>query len=276
MADPALISVVLPTHQRLPLLREAVASVRAQTDGRWEMLIVDDGSTDGTAEYLAALAAEEPRVRPILLPHDGNPGRARNAGIAAARGRWIAFLDSDDTWRADKLALQRAAMEANPGLRWLYTGRSLMDGDGRSLSDADYRPWRPVSGDVVLPLLSHEAMIALPSVLAERSLLDEAGGFDESLRYCMDYDLWLRLAARAPTLALPEPLVCIRLHTGSRTRGKLGVNTGFFRVYTRFARRHPTPDVVRICRRQQRFYARWIVRLALRDLLSALRRLVGH
>src|SRR5215207_7618232 len=259
MPDPT-VSIILPTYDRLALLREAVDSVRAQTFGGWELIVVDDGSEDGTAEYLEALAREEPRVHAVRLPHTGRPARARNEGIARARGRWVAFLDSDDAWRADKLEKHLAAHRDHPSARWSYSGRAIMDRSGAPLPDERFRPWRPHSGRIAPLLLTHEAMAAMPSLVAERALLAEIGGFDETLPFSEDYDLELRLAARAECIAVAEPLVRVRVHEGSFTRGRVEVNESFIRVYRKFAAADGGAEVRRICRRQQAFYAVWVAR----------------
>src|SRR2546421_610268 len=108
MAVPGRVSVILPTYDRLPLLREAVESVRAQTWADWELVVIDDGSTDGTAEYLTELASVDPRVRVLRRPHRGNPARLRNEAVAASTGEYVAFQDSDDVWEPEKLARQLA------------------------------------------------------------------------------------------------------------------------------------------------------------------------
>src|SRR5689334_2783621 len=120
-----LVSVVIPTYNRLAFLREAVDSVLAQTFRDWELIIADDGSTDGTPEAMARLA--DPRVRVISLEHSGNPGRVRNAAIALARGRYVAFLDSDDWWEREKLSLQVEALRTRPSCLWSYTGIRRVD-----------------------------------------------------------------------------------------------------------------------------------------------------
>lgn len=267
------VSAILPTYNRLPLLREAVDSVRAQTFGDWELIVADDGSDDGTAEFLDALAAEDPRVVVVRLPHTANLPRIRNAAIARARGEWVAFLDSDDAWRADKLQAHVDAHRANPPARWSYSGRSIMDAEGRTLPDARFVTWRPHSGRIARLLLTHEAMVAFPSVVVQRALLEEVGGMDEALVFSTDYDLVLRLAARAECICIPEPLVRVRVHAGSTTRRRVEVNESFIRVYAKFAAADGSADVRRICRRQQAYYARWVARyrLAGRDPGRALR-----
>ncbi|HEU4883578.1 MAG TPA: glycosyltransferase [Longimicrobium sp.] len=267
------VSIVLPTYNRLALLREAVDSVRVQTFGDWELIVVDDGSDDGTAEYLDALAAMDPRIVVVRLPHTANLPRIRNAAIARARGEWVAFLDSDDAWRADKLQAHLDAHRANPSARWSYSGRSMMDATGETLPDARFAAWRPHSGHIARLLLTHEAMVAFPSVMVERALLAEVGGMDEALVFATDYDLELRLAARAECICIPEPVVRVRVHAGSTTRRRVEVNESFIRVYARFAAADGSPEVRRICRRQQAFYARWVARyrMASREPIPTLR-----
>lgn len=267
------VSIVLPTYNRLALLREAVDSVRAQTFGGWELIVADDGSDDGTADFLDVLAGEDARVVVVRLPHTANLPRIRNAAIARARGEWVAFLDSDDAWRADRLQAHLDAHRANPSARWSYSGRSIMDAAGKTLPDAHFTAWRPHSGHIARLLLTHEAMVAFPSVVVERALLREVGGMDEALVFSTDYDLELRLAARAECICIPEPLVRVRVHAGSTTRGRVEVNESFIRVYAKFAAADGSADVRRICRRQQAFYARWVARyrMAARQPGGALR-----
>jgi glycosyltransferase involved in cell wall biosynthesis len=254
------VSIILPTYNRLPLLREAVESVRAQTFGDWELVVADDGSTDGTAEYLEELAREEPRIIVLRLPHTGNLPSIRNQAIVRARGAWVAFLDSDDAWRADKLQAHLDAHGAEPSARWSYSGRSIMDDAGTTLPDARFAAWKPYAGRIVVPLLTHEAKIAFPSVFVERALLDEVGGLDETLVFSTDYDLELRLAARAECICIPEPLVRVRVHPGSTTRGRAEVDASFIQVYRNFAARDGSPEVRRLCRQRQAFFARALAR----------------
>lgn len=267
------VSIVLPTYNRLALLREAVDSVRAQTFGDWELIVADDGSDDGTVEFLDALAAEDPRVVVVRLPHTANLPRIRNAAIARARGAWVAFLDSDDAWRGDKLQAHLDAHLANPPARWSYSGRSLMDAAGETLPDARFVTWRPHSGRIARRLLTHEAMVAFPSVVVQRALLEEVGRMDEALVFSTDYDLVLRLASRAECICIAEPLVRVRVHAGSTTRRRVEVNESFIRVYAKFAAADGSAEVRRICRRQQAYYARWVARyrLAAREPAAALR-----
>jgi glycosyltransferase involved in cell wall biosynthesis len=206
------VSIVLPTFNRLGYLREAIASVFAQSFQQWELLIADDGSDDETLAYLRALT-RDPRIKLLQLTHSGNPPRVRNAALSHAQGRYVAFIDSDDIWLAEKLQHQmRALRAAAPGRRWSYTSFTLVDASRIPLAGAGQRGRQVMAGRILEPLLRMEVLIVQSSVVASRELLEEAGGYDESFPICGDYDLWLRLARRAEADLICEPLVLVRRH----------------------------------------------------------------
>lgn len=216
--ETPVISVVLPTYNRLPLLRKAIASVVGQTFGDWELIVADDGSTDDTRGYLEAI--DDPRVRPLWMEHRGDLTSARSAGLKHARSKWVAFLDSDDLWLPGKLELQLRRLAAQPECRWSYTGYSLIDTEGASLPErSDLLP-RPVSGYILEPLLRFKVSTPVPTMLVQRSLIEEIGGFDETIPIHSDYDFALRLAARSEVLALPDILTLVREHP-DRTTARL-------------------------------------------------------
>lgn len=204
-----LISVIVPTYNRAVLLREAIDSVRRQTYRHWELIVVDDGSTDDTPALLDGL--DEPRLRVLRSEHTGHPGRVRNAGLAMARGEYVAFLDDDDLWQPGKLAVQ-VPLLASGRFRWSYTGFVRIDASGRQFWQTT--PDRIRNGGILAPLLEVRAAVALPTVVAERTLIDEAGRFDEAMRIHGDHALWLDLAARAEVVATPEHLTIVRDHPG--------------------------------------------------------------
>ncbi len=254
MTPEPLVSVVVPTFNRAEYLEACVASVLAQTWSSWELIVIDDGSTDATTDYLRDVA--DPRVRTISLPHSGVPARVRNAGLAAATGDLVAFLDSDDLWDARKLEIQVADLLRHPECGWSYTDVELIDDGGRVLPKSRFRAWKPRSGDIVEALLAHEAMVACPTVLAKLRLIEDAGRFDEALRFSEDYDLWLRLAACSRARAVPQRLSRVRLHAGNNTRGRPEVNEAFVQVYTKFLRAQNPPRAIRkLCNRQRAHYA---------------------
>jgi glycosyltransferase involved in cell wall biosynthesis len=154
-----LVSVVLPTFNRLKFVRPAIESVFAQTFQDWELIIADDASDEDTRAYLKSLEIE-PRVRVILLPHSGNPAAVRNAAVHAARGKYVAFLDSDDQWMPLKLERQIAGLQARGVCRWSYTGYVCIDATGELRTDAATHGWIPHRGAILEQLLAHAVAIA--------------------------------------------------------------------------------------------------------------------
>lgn len=288
-----LVSVVLPTRDRLAYLREAVSSVRAQSLPRWELLVVDHGSRDGTGAWLDSLG--DPRIRVLERPLPGaNPARLRNEALRQARGRYVAFLDSDDLWEPEKLEIQLERMGAgsgsrpqpgsSPRWRWSYSAVTRVDAEGRLVSGEGIQPWKPLSGMILRELLAMEAILATPTVVAELALVREVGGFDASLPFCEDYDLWFRLAARAAALALPEPLAHVRVHRDNYSADRTGVHGCWVRVYEKAAASLSDPGLQRLCRLRRRehrvTHAALLAdggarRKALREILGVLRRSPG-
>jgi glycosyltransferase involved in cell wall biosynthesis len=210
-AKSPVVSVVLPTFNRLEYLRIAVESVYAQTFSEWELIIADDGSGEETRAYLRALE-NPPHVRIIWLSHCGMPGAVRNAALRDARGEYIAFLDSDDQWAPMKLERQIAALRAHVNCHWSYTGYIRIDASGEPTSSAGYDERIRYRGAILEHLLVHAVDIWTPAVVVERQLLAQVGGFDEKLLLFEDYDLWMRLAAQSEIHLIDEPLICVRSH----------------------------------------------------------------
>lgn len=243
-----LVSVVLPTFNQLEYVKVAVTSVLEQTLADWEMVIADDGSAESTREYLRSL--DDPRIRTLWLPHSGNPSQVRNAAIRSARGPYLAFLDSDDRWDPRKLEVQLSALQADGGRRWSYTAVERMDEQGRPKSDEEIARWVPYGGNIVEKLLRIEALIATPAVIAERSLVEEVGGFDEDQWFGEDYDLWIRLAMRSEVGVVPERLASVRVHDESYSRNRLGAYEGWVRLYGKLADTLPEEGLRALARRR--------------------------
>jgi glycosyltransferase involved in cell wall biosynthesis len=205
------VSVVLPTFNRLRYLRPAIDSVFAQTFTDWELIVADDGSEGETAAYIAELA-NLPRVKVLRLAHSGNPGAVRNAAWQTARSEYIAFLDSDDVWLPEKLALQVASLRSHPERGWSHTAFAVIDESGELLRGARSRWWPAAEGWILESLIKMETVIAIPSVIVRRRLLEQLGGFDLKQRMCEDYDLWLRLAALSEIDGVRETLLHVRSH----------------------------------------------------------------
>lgn len=206
------VSVVIPTHDRCDLLGRTVRGALAQTAANLEVVIVDDGSTDGTSAMLASLADDRVVVRRHERPQ--RVSAARNLGIEAARGEWVAFLDDDDLWAPDKLARQLRAAQA-AGADWAYTGFVQVDTDLRALSAVPPPPPSTVRDGM---LFRNMAPAGSSTILVRRSLLLQTGGFDVSLHKLEDWDLWIRLAHAAMPACDPAPLTAYVEHRGMASR----------------------------------------------------------
>jgi glycosyltransferase involved in cell wall biosynthesis len=217
--DPCapMVSVVVPSFNRLRFLRAAIESVYTQTFIDWELIIADDGSDLETREYLQSLATQ-PRVSVVWLTHTGKPAMVRNAALLRALGTYVAFLDSDDLWAPRKLERQLETLRARSGCGWSYTAFLRVDAAGIPLPEETRRPWVPYEGDIFEQVVTGRASIRTPSVVATRQLIAQAGGFDEAIQSAEDYDLWMRLALRSEVAIVDEPLVYVRYHDQNHTR----------------------------------------------------------
>jgi GT2 family glycosyltransferase len=207
---PPTVSIIVPTFDRLKYLRSTLASVFEQTFGDWELLIADDGSGAEARAYLETL--DDPRVRVLWLSHSGRPAIARNAALREAKGEYVAFLDSDDIWTPAKLQIQIDSLRSRPGRRWGYTRFVLVDEFGNPTDWQRTRSWPVPDGWIFDKLVRSETVIAVPSVVVSRDLLERVGGFDEGLIMCEDYDLWLRLAAQSEVDAIDLPCTLVTRH----------------------------------------------------------------
>lgn len=209
------VSVVIPTYNRLSFLKDAIASVMAQTYNNWELVIVDDGSTDGTKENLQY--CDDKRIKVFCVAHCGNIAALRNAGVAASTGEWVAFLDSDDVWLPEKLVKQLAILEHSKGL-WCYSGFEMMNEAGANIAPRSFR-FSALNGWITKALLINTTSVLISSLLLQRQLFDTIGGFDENPALILreDYELALRLSMKSKAIALPLQLVRVREHTGRST-----------------------------------------------------------
>lgn len=196
-----MISVIVPTYNQSRYLPRAIESVWIQGIEDIEIVVVDDGSTDDTDAVLAGMLKDS-RLRCFRQPNQG-PAAARNRGIRESRGELIAFLDSDDFWAPGKLKAQLGALERT-GNRFSYCGFQMIDDRGAALGHRLAR-----GDDFEFSQLIWGNRCGTPTVLVQRSLLDECGPFDESLRTGEDWDLWLRFSAKGPGACVPEPLVLV-------------------------------------------------------------------
>lgn len=194
------VSVIIPTYNRRAMVREAIAAVRAQRNADFELIVVDDGSTDGTMEML-----REFDVVVTQSPHRG-PAAARNIGVEHARAPLIAFLDSDDLWAPDKLARHLAFMRQHTDCVISQTNE-LWIRDGRRVNPRHRHQKR--AGDIFIDSL-RTCLISPSAVMLKTDLFRALGGFDEDFAAAEDYDLWLRLLIDQEVGLLDEPLVTRR------------------------------------------------------------------
>ncbi|MEE4609237.1 MAG: glycosyltransferase [Desulfobacteraceae bacterium] len=199
---PPAVSVILPTYNRAAWLVEAVDSVLRQEGPAFELIVVDDGSSDETPLVLAVYGD---RLRVLRLDR-GGVSRARNQGVAASRGQLLAFLDSDDLWQPGKLAAQVAFMDGHPEIDICQT-EEIWVRNGRRVNPRQRH--RKTAG--MFFERSLELCLVSPSaVMMRRRLFEAFGGFDEALPACEDYDLWLRIGCRHPVGLIDAPLVVKR------------------------------------------------------------------
>lgn len=229
-----LVSVVMPCFNAAVHLPKSVGSVLAQTFADWELIAIDDGSTDGTLAWLRAQS--DPRIRVLSQPNQG-VSRARNAGLAAARGRYVAFLDADDTWAPSFLEKMSAALASRPDAVLAYCGwqnLGLPGGRGQPFVPPDYEnadKARTLFGGCRWPI--HAALTTLRAAL-------NAGGFAGTLRNAEDYAFWLEVAIPAPTVRVPEVLAFYHFHGSAQASGNT-VRAAFdhLRAQTTYLAAHP-------------------------------------
>lgn len=216
------VSVVVPCFNAERYLAVTLRAVQAELPPGSELIVVDDGSTDGSA---ALVRAEFPEAR--LLAHaNAGVAAARNAGIAAASHEWIAFCDADDVWLRGKLSAQFAVMAAAPGCRMSYAAWQVWASDtpepepellAKLAARADEPVWAGATG-WLYPELLLDCVVWTSTVLMHRSVFDEVGVFDASLRIGEDYDLWMRASRVTRIERVTRPLALYRQHPANITR----------------------------------------------------------
>ena len=197
--DPPLVSVIIPTFNREACLGRAVDSVLGQTFIDFELIVVDDGSTDDTTGLLDTYGDRLTRIR----QDNRGVSAARNAGIRICRGSLIAFLDSDDVWRPGKLERQVAFFHAHPRAVACQTEEIWIRNGKRVNPKKRHRKFSGMIFEKTLPL----CLVSPSAVMIRRSLFDEVGLFDETLPACEDYDLWLRITWKYPVHLIDTPLI---------------------------------------------------------------------
>lgn len=280
MREPPLVSIVMAAYNSAPYMPEAIRSVSGQTYPHWELHIINDGSKDNTAEVVRPFL-DDPR---IIYHEQENKGQAsaKNRGLRAARGEFIAFLDADDKWSLDKLEKQLPVFTAHPEAGLVHTNVMLITESGEPLGSPQRSyPQGWISGE----LLIDNRVNGMASIV-RRECLEQVGIFDESLSMGIDYDLWLRISARYQILFLDEITYFYRQWSGQMSHRYEERMDNAIRIMEKFLREHPdtVPDkVVRTAwahtwtgRGYSRFHVdrRWFA--ALGDYLRALRYRPGY
>ncbi len=195
----AFLSIIIPAFNRCEFLNRALKSVFSQTFSDYEVIVIDDGSTDDTAEMVQKNYTQ---VRYCFQTNKG-VSASRNKGLELAKGHWIAFLDSDDEWLPQKLEKQISLLKAEPDYKICHTEEIWVRNGGRVNQMKKHRK----TGGWIFPQCLPLCAMSPSSILIHHSVFDSIGNFDTSLPACEDYDLWLRITAKYPVLYLEEPQI---------------------------------------------------------------------
>jgi glycosyltransferase involved in cell wall biosynthesis len=222
------VSVVIPAYNAERFIADTLRSVQAQTFRDFEVLVVDDGSRDGTAGIVDAFG---PPVRRLAQPNAG-VSRARNTGIAAARGRYVAFVDADDLWEPTKLERQLAALGAQPAAGFCYVGVRRIDAEGRVRAVEPARTFTDLTRDLLL----HSSVIpaSCSNLVVRREVLERTRGFDPDFGQCADWDFMIRLSLLARGAAVGEPLARYRTSAGNMSSDVARLERDTFAVLAKF------------------------------------------
>jgi glycosyltransferase involved in cell wall biosynthesis len=225
------VSVVVPTHDRRRLLLQTLGSILHQRGVDFEVLVVDDGSRDGTAELVAELG--DGRVRVLRNDTPQGVAAARNRGIAEAAGEWLGLCDDDDLWAPDKLARQLQAARQS-GREWVYGGAVRIDADQRILSGTP-----PPGPEELATRIAYFNVMpgGCSNAMVSRAVLGVVGPFDDGYKHFADWDLWIRLARRGLPAWVPSPLTGYRIHGGNKSLDVAGMMADLKRIQDRHGTR---------------------------------------
>ena len=253
--EPGLVSVVIATHDRRPLLEEAIASVVAQDDHPWELLVVDDASSDDTREFLGGLS--DPRIRTLAPPEHGGRAAACGLGLEQARGAFVLFLDDDDRLRPHALSLLVGALLSDPEAVAAVGARYRFQGDRGA---AIPHPATPMRLRVEEELLCGWSSVSGQN-LYRTEVVRRLGGYDARFWPADDRDLWLRVAALGPVRTRPEIVLEYRAHASQSD--KRGIEAIRAAVYQRYIETLAPPERRRARRIQKSGEDRWTAQQSL-------------
>ncbi len=222
-----MISVILPVYNGKKTIRETAESVLDQTLVDFELIVINDGSTDATLEILAEI--EDPRLQVYSYPNAGL-ATSRNRGLSIAMGEYIAFIDADDIWMPGKLLAQLSSLQKNPEAAVAYCWVDYIDMGGKFICP-DGR--MNIGGDVYQKILEENFIHSGSTIMVRKDAIQAIGGFDESLPAVEDWDLYIRLAALYPFVCVQEPLVLYRLTHNALSTNVLLMEKSFQKVLDR-------------------------------------------
>ncbi len=213
--QPATVSVVIPAYNSERYIADAIKSVLAQSFRPHEIIVVDDGSSDGTARALQPFAGV---IRYLYQENRGEPA-ARNTGMRATSGSYIAFLDADDLWAPEKLELQMAYFAAHPSCAFVYSDMTTFDENGVIDPSVKVRFNITFPRGNIFPALFRETLFGSGSVVFRKDCIEKVGYFDEDFLVGSDYEMWLRMARHFEIGVVDQPLLQYRQHSHMSTRG---------------------------------------------------------
>ena len=227
-ARPA-VTVIIPTFNRASIVGRAIRSVLAQTYRDWELIVVDDASTDGTEEVVKRF--QDQRIKYILHDQNRRVSAARNTGIRGAQGEYVSFLDDDDEWLPEKLQKELEVFHnSDPEVGLVYAGKTVFDEHGNVLQVR-----MPLESGWVYDAMLDRHFIGSPSrVTVRKQVLESVGGFDETFVNCQDYDLWLRVARVSKIACVPYFLVKRYLLSDQMSGNLRKICEGWERILTKF------------------------------------------
>lgn len=234
MDSKGLVSIITPTYNRRDFIVDAIESVIAQTYSDWELLIVDDGSTDDTKDLITPYL-QDPR---ISYTYQSNHGQAyaRQQALKSAKGQYVAFLDSDNLWLPERLEKEIVQLDANPDIDVCYGDLITIDEQGNELSRENMKRY---SGDIA-PLMIRQNFVSMNTTLIRKEAIERVGGFRSSVARGDDYDLYLRMSAESKFLYIKEYLAKYRVMENQISSNKEARFTSDFEIINHFIRNYPS------------------------------------
>ena len=241
-----LISVIIPNYNRSELLQQAIASVKAQTYTNWELIIVDDGSTDETVETVQKI--NDPKIQVVSLSHTGHIGNVTNIGVKTSKGEWLAFLDSDDVWMPEKLEWQFETLQKEKK-RWVYGFFEYIDENEKRIYTSPER-FPPYEGKIIKEVILGKTGITICSIMIEKKLFEETGGFSLDPAVRNDYEFLLRLTLNSEVAVTKEIVLKVRDHSKRTYKSRTYPNERSALTYKAFIDLDPAKELKRLAQKQ--------------------------